>query len=365
MKYEICAKVKNLVPYQPALGEYPIRLDANEGFFDLQSPLYWEEEALPLRDQALSKIRDGLSRVPLNRYPDPTCDALREAFSKRYGTKPSFVTAGNGSDELISLLCGSLMEKGARLVTVSPDFSMYRFYGDIYELENIVWQKPSDLCLDPQALGDFVAEKKGDMLLFSNPCNPTSLVLEKEKVEALVASLPQPLVVVDEAYMEFSSPQSVLDLVEKYDNLVVLKTCSKALGLAGIRLGFAVANETLTRALWAVKSPYNVNSLTQSVGLAVLESPALCRYCTEKIRQSCKDLEQELQSLFAGKKNIRQIFPSQTNFVFLQGPAAQSIFKGLMDRGIMVRNMEGAIRITAGSPEENRLLLKALTEIVR
>ena len=365
MSYLLCEKVRSLTPYQPITGSEPIRLDANESFFDLNRADFFPPQMQPLREKALSQVQEALSQTALNRYPDPDCTQAAQAFAQRFGVDPAQVTAGNGSDELISLLCGCLLEAGGRLVTAEPDFSMYRFYGSLYGLKPLSWQKPPDLTIDPAALVDFCRAAQANALIFSNPCNPTSLTLSRDGVRFIVESLPQTLVVVDEAYMEFSVPESVLDLVGQYDNLIVLKTCSKALGLAGIRLGFAVAGPTLTQALRAAKSPYNVNALSQAVGSVVLQNGALCDYCAGALISSRVSLQRQLEALLCGRRQVDAIYPSQTNFVFLKTPAAEEWYAALRRRGIVIRQMGGYLRITAGSETENQALLQALEQVVQ
>ncbi|MDD3192884.1 MAG: histidinol-phosphate transaminase [Oscillospiraceae bacterium] len=365
MAYTLCKKARDLIPYQPVAGNFPIRLDANESYFDLSNEESFPPEARLMCKEAMERVRKNLSQVAFNRYPDPLCAGVRQAFAGRFGLSPQQVTAGNGSDELIGLICGCLLEKGARLVTVEPDFSMYRFYGDIFELENRVWQKPADLAINPAALTAYAKAQKAEALIFSNPCNPTSLTLPRDQVRAIIEALPETLVVVDEAYMEFSSDESVLGLVGEYQNLIVLKTCSKALGLAGIRLGFAVADQAITRALQAVKSPYNVNSLTQAVGKAVLESGALCDFCAKAIIDSRAALQKGVAEVLAGKRQIEGVWPSQTNFIFLKTPAADEIDQALQRQGIAIRKMGGYLRLTAGSEQENKALLQALGKVVQ
>ena len=242
---------------------------------------------------------------------------------------------------------------------------MYRFYGSLFELENHPWPKAPDLSIDPAALAAFAKEKQAGALIFSNPCNPTSLTLPRQEVQRILQALPDTLVVVDEAYMEFSPDESMLGLVGEYDNLIVLKTCSKALGLAGIRLGFAVSGEPVTRALQAVKSPYNVNALSQAVGKAVLESSQLCDFCTRALIDSRRFLQKGLEDLLLKKTQIERVWPSQTNFIFVKTPAADSICRQLQNEGIAVRKMGGYLRLTAGSEQENKALLQALWKVVR
>ena len=141
MAYTLCQKVRDLTPYRPVSGDFPIRLDANESCFDLNRPDSFPSEIRPVRDQVVEQIQKNLTEIAYNRYPDPLCTGVRQAFASRFQVPMEQVTAGNGSDELISLICGCLLEKGSRLVTAEPDFSMYRFYGDIFELGNKVLAK--------------------------------------------------------------------------------------------------------------------------------------------------------------------------------------------------------------------------------
>ena len=176
-----------------------------------------------------------------------------------YGVSADYVTAGNGSDELISVIVGTFLSKGDKLLTVMPDFSMYGFYADLAGVTVITQEKNEDLNIGSGcALYQDSQAGKADCIMFSNPCNPTGQGLSREEVRRLVTSV-DCLVVLDEAYMDFYT-ESLMGEAEQYDNLIILRTCSKALGLAAVRLGFAVANQTLTAVIRAAKSPYNVNS---------------------------------------------------------------------------------------------------------
>ena len=246
--------------------------------------------------------------------------------------------------------------RGDKLMTVEPDFSMYRFYGSLAEAEGIVFHKKDDLTIDVDELIAAVNGNDVKLLLFSNPCNPTSLGLCREDVRKLITSV-SALVVLDEAYMDFWD-QSLLGEAAQYDNLIILRTCSKAFGMAAIRLGFAVANPTLTRTLRAVKSPYNVNSVTQKIGEIVLSDPGLLHEALDQIVTSRKELETAMKGLEARDPEQMHVFTSCTNFVLVRMPRAKEVFEGLLSRGIAVRFMGDTLRITAGSEEENEQLLK-------
>jgi len=344
MAYQLNDKIKDLKPYDPITGDYRIRLDANESFQSIPSSV-------------VSKIMEAAAFTPYNRYPDSTAFELCSRFAEYHGINANTVTAGNGSDELISVICNAFLMRGDAMMTVSPDFSMYKFYASIVEVKCIEYQKKPDLTIDVDKLIVTANQHDVKMILFSNPCNPTSLGLKRAEVRRLITSV-SALVVLDEAYMDFWD-ESLLKEVENYDNLIVLRTCSKAFGMAGIRLGFAVANVTLTNAIKAVKSPYNVNSLTQRIGSLILGEKELIHSSIAGIVASRDELYSEMKRMEASHSNNMYVYPSVTNFLFIRMDEAKEVFQALLNAGIAVRFMGDFLRITAGSREENAELVKA------
>ena len=350
MSYELNAKIRELSPYQPISGSYRIRLDANESFLSLPRELV-ERAALDVLNNQI------------NRYPDPYAEKLCGAFARFYGTQARYVTAGNGSDELISLITGAFFQPEEELITLEQDFSMYHFYGSVYGVKTSIFPKNPDLTVDTVSLAEYINRSGSRGLIFSNPCNPTSLCMERRQVLRLVEQVPDCLVVVDEAYMDFAD-ESILRSAHLCDNLIVLKTCSKAVGLAAVRLGFAVAGDRLTKALRAVKSPYNVNELTQSVGYQVLSDQAYVVDCTEKIIRSRDALYGGLMNLYATHRILQTVYPTSTKFVYIRTRYAKAIFQALLERSIAIRYMGDYLRICAGTKEENQAVLEALDEIL-
>ena len=342
--YKLTEKLEQLEPYDPIQGEYEIRLDANESFIKTE----------------YESIIQGLKNIDLNRYPDPYAKKLIQTYCDFYGINPDLVTAGNGSDELISIITACFLQKNEKVLCFSPDFSMYAFYSALYELDVITVQKRSDLTIDVDDAIEKINTENIKAVLFSNPCNPTSLGLKKTEVIKLIRSV-NALVVLDEAYMDFwDEKESLLKETEEFDNLIVLRTCSKALGMAALRLGFAVSNCKITEKLRAAKSPYNVNTLTQSVAEYLLHDK---QAAAEHI-ELCKAAKKEL---FDGIKELNipyfeVIYPSVTNFVFIKTTSAREIFDYLLSKSIAVRYMGNYLRITAGSREENKAVLSALKE---
>lgn len=344
--YKLTEKLVSLTPYDPIQGDYKIRLDANESFIDTS-------------DEVLAKAVRGAA---LNRYPDPYAKRLIDAYSAFYGIDPDLVTAGNGSDELISIITACFLQKGEKVLTLAPDFSMYSFYSSLYELDVRVMKKEADLTIDVDKVIETVEKEGIRAVLFSNPCNPTSLGLAKKDVLKLITSV-NALVILDEAYMDFWTgleDQSLIKDTARYDNLIVLRTCSKALGMAGLRLGFAVSNSAITEKLRAAKSPYNVNSLTQSAAEYMLSDKAEM----DRRIKACRDALNELDNGICERNFsfFETIYPSVTNFLFIKTPKAKEIFEYLLTQSIAVRYMGDYLRITAGSHEENVALLKALSK---
>lgn len=338
MAYELCNKLKNLTPYDPAEGIYRIRLDANESF-------------LPLPDEVLEKLPKALERVRFNRYPDPLASELCFDFAQYYRVDPKSVTAGNGSDELLNIIANSFLQRGETVLTLAPDFSMYGFYAELAECRCVRMDKGEGFRINPDAVIERANQEHAAMVIFSNPCNPTSVLLDREAVRKIIRGV-NGLVVLDEAYMDFADA-SLIREADQYDNLILLRTCSKAFGLAAIRLGFAVANPTLTRALQAAKSPYNVNSVTQAIGSAVLSEPEAARRAIEQIlisRRSLYGMVRALAEKYPGKIDVIE---PQTNFVFARYEDSGELFEFLKKNAMIVRRMGDYLRITAGRNHEN------------
>ena len=337
MAYELNDKIKGLTPYDPVDGKYRVRLDANEAFFSPSAEM-------------MQKIHEAVDSVLFNRYPDPYATKLCELFAAYYGIDKDNVTAGNGSDELISVIFGSFMQKGGKAVTLAPDFSMYGFYANLYECENVIIQK-KDYMINADEVIDTVQKEAASLLIFSNPCNPTSILLDERDVRKIIENV-DALVVLDEAYMDFTDG-SLLNSVNDYDNLIVLRTCSKAVGMASVRLGFAVANKRITNALRSVKSPYNVNSVSQAIGEAVFSDPDYVKACISRICMSKELLLEELKKVEEKYPDKFTVIASQANFVYNKSAYSKEIFEYLKTKGIVVRCFGDHLRISAGRNHEN------------
>ena len=311
----------------------------------------------------MEKIQAEIAGVAFHRYPDPGAQQVCAAAAELFGVEPAQVVAGNGSDELISVLFTCFLDKGSKVLICDPDFSMYRFYGAMAEMEIVDAGKRGG-APDPEEIVRCAQKYDVSAVIFSNPCNPTGKVLHREAVLELIRSLPEVLIVVDEAYMDFWD-QSIVEDVASFSNALVLRTCSKAIGLAGIRLGLAIGGEAMIDLVKLAKSPYNVNALTQAAALAVLREKEYLRRATEQIVESRKALMRALAELARAYPEKLTVSETVTNFVLVESPQVQMIYDRLLRRGIRVRKLQDTLRITAGSHEENQALIAQLQEILK
>ena len=341
-------KVKNLTPYEPISGTYEIRLDANESF-------------LTVPEEIENEMVEALKNSALNRYPDPMATKLLKGFADYFNVDPDCVTAGNGSDEIISVIMNAFLQKGDKILTLEPDFSMYRFYAEIAECESVKYQKNENLDVNIDDVIDMANKENVRIVILSNPCNPTSRIIKADEIRKLINNT-NALVVLDEAYMDFAVSESLMGEFQNYDNLIILKTCSKALGCAALRLGFAVANKTLTNVIRAVKSPYNVNSVSQALGEVLFSHPDYIDSCIETVVNSKKELYAELLKIESEK--IEKIYETHTNFVFMKAKNAKQIFEKMKENSIIIRNMGDYLRITAGSKDENEKMLATFKKVL-
>ena len=345
MSYTLCEKVSSLEPYKPISGTYKIRLDANESSYDLP-------------DEIKSEIKNIIDKIDFNRYPDSTAEKTVKSFADFYGLDPDTITAANGSDELLYIISSAMLMRGSKVIIVEPDFSMYRFYSVLAENEIISVKKSGMMMTDTDMLIKISNDENADMIIFSNPCNPTGLGIKADDARRLVKSV-NALVVIDEAYMDFWD-QPLLKEAASYENLIVLKTASKAIGSAAIRLGFAVSNKTVTKALKAVKSPYNVNTLTQEIGACIYSHKEILKARREEIVKNTKSLYKELLKIQENYKLPVDIIEPCANFVLIKTDFAKELFEYLSNNGIAVRFFSdlSALRITAGTESENSAMLK-------
>lgn len=325
--------VKSFEPYRVVEGNYRIRLDKNENPYDLPD---WVKE----------EMFEELRELSLNRYPHVTSMPAREAIADFYGLSPENVAVGNGGDELIGHLVR--LFRGNHVVVTPPTFGMYTFYARLNGFPLVEVPLREDFTLDGGAVAE--RSKNAKVIFIASPNNPTgNLQPEEEIIEVLETGKP---VVLDEAYAEFAG-RSLWRLIEEYPNLVVLRTFSKAFGLAGVRAGYFLAGEEVVEALYRIKSPFSVGVMTMAAVGVVLRHPDL--------------MEKRVAKIIEERERIRRKFgeftyPSDANFLLMRLNAHGFLLK----RGIVVRKLagrlEGHIRVTVGRRWENDELIRALKD---
>ena len=298
---------------------------------------------------------------PLNRYPDPHQLALKERIAGLKGIPSEYLFLGNGSDEGIDLLFRVLCEPGRdHVIIVEPTYGMYAVCAEINGVERRSVLLNKDFSLDPDMVLSAVNEHT-KLVFLCSPNNPTSNSLEREAILRILDGV-NCLVVVDEAYIDFSHDPGLLSLVREKWNLVILQTLSKAWGLAGIRLGMLFARPDLVAYIARVKYPYNVNSLTIDSALKGLEDTGQRKTWIEHILEERGIVTDRLDSL----SFVQKVYPSDANFLLVKVDDPAAVYGFLMKKGIVVRDRssvplcEGCLRITIGTPEENRALINTL-----
>jgi histidinol-phosphate aminotransferase len=300
-------------------------------------------------------------------YPDPAQIELREALSDFVGVPAEHILTSHGADELLDYLCRVFLRVGDAIVNCPPTFGMYSFDAGLVGAEVVeVWRRP-DYSIDVDAIEalfqDSANSAKIKLLFLTSPNNPTGNLLADGDLQRLLA-LPV-MVVLDEAYVEFADAPSRANWVLKYDNLVVLRTFSKAAGIAGLRLGYGIFPTWLITELWKFKQPYNVNVAASVAGLASLRH-------VEQLYEVVDKIKAERQRLFAALQNIVFLrpYPSQSNFILCDviGQEGQTLKQKLEVKGILVRHynkpgLENCIRISVGRAEQTDRVIAALQSL--
>lgn len=298
-----------------------------------------------------------------NRYPDPLQQELRHRLASLKGVSPSRVFTGNGSDELIDLVFRIFCEPGKdEALTFYPTYGMYAVAARINSvtLHEVPLSETFDL--DLEALEPELSNPKLKLLLLCSPNNPTGNRIPAEQIHWLLERF-KGIVLLDEAYIDFCPEYSLLPALQRFPNLIISQTLSKAWGMAGLRLGLGFASERIIQWLDKVKPPYNISSLNQHAALQGLQR-------VNQMQQQVSLIRQERERLTVALRRIRaveKVFPSEANFLLVRVLDAPRIYDELIKQKIVIRSrhgvLPGCLRITIGSPAENDQLLTALTEI--
>lgn len=344
--------LKELKPYDPHELPYKVKLNANENPYGLP------EEII---EEILSKAKN----LEYSRYPNANSVKLSETVSSFWGLNRDNIVIGNGSDELIDYLIKAFSEKGRRIITTAPSFAMYKIYSIING--SIFVQIPlgqNNFSLNEDKILEEAKKENSSIVFIAYPNAPTGNYFAEDKIIKIIEESGC-LVVVDEAYYEFGE-KTFIPLISQYDNLVILRTFSKAYSLASLRVGYLLSNPEIINEIRKVKSPFNVNTFSQLAAQVVFENKEILKDGIKKIIEERKKLINRINELSPFKAH-----PSQTNFVLVEVGSKENsdlVYNNLLKQGILVQTISDPafsssryfLRITVGNEEENDILIKGL-----
>lgn len=336
--------IRSLEPYVTNPTVCSVKLDANEGNSELYLDL--------LKNLANSDIT-------LNYYPDDSYTDLKKAINAYVGYEPKNITVGNGSSELLDLCIKTFVDKDEKILSLDPTFSMYSIYAQVFSAKYIGAKAEDDFELNVDSIIAEIKESDPKLVILCNPNNPTGTLLTKDEVRKIVKST-DALIALDEAYMEFSD-ESLIDEVMEYDNLLIVKTLSKAFSLAGIRAGYIVANEGLITSIEKVRAPYNLNSLSAYIATKALEQK-------ERMYDYIKDVKEQREVIYNALVDLNvKTYKSGANFVFFKSDI-EDLQKKLVEKDVLIRKFSGKLdgyyRVSVGTKEQNQKFLEAFKSIM-
>lgn len=341
-------QIQGLVPYDPKYLPAEVLLSANENPRDVDAEIRRE-------------IAHEVGRIPLNRYPDPLANDLRDLIAEANGLDREQVLVGNGGDELLFNMALAWGGPGRRFLDVPPTFSVYAANARLTGTEVVSVPRLEDYSIDEEAVIERVSRGDVDFLVIASPNNPTGLLAREEFLERLLKST-DALVMVDEAYFEFSR-RTMRPYLDQHKNLVILRTFSKAFSLAGVRMGYILGHPDVIREFVKVRQPYSVDAVSQAVARVVFENrakfePGIEAIIAERDRVACA----------LGEMDGIEVYPSDSNYILFKLDRAGCAWEHLLSKGVLVRDfsasagLEGALRVTIGAPEQNDAFLAALRD---
>ena len=344
------AVLADIIPYDPKYLPADVMISANEN-------------PRPVPPEVQSQIAEAIAQVNLNRYPDPLANDLRTLIGEAWGYPKEYVLLGNGGDELLFNLALAWGGRDRTLLTTPPTFSVYEANAQLTETNVVTIPRRKDFSLDKEAILERMSAGDIDYAIITNPNNPTGTSVDTSFLKQLLEAT-DALIMVDEAYGEFGG-ESMIPYLDEYPNLVVLKTFSKAYSLAGVRLGYIMANPAIIQEFIKVRQPYSVDAVSQAIGTVVYQNRALLQPGIDSIIDQRAKLIEALNEL-----PQLEVFPSDANFILVRMPNAGAVWEQLFARGILVRDfskapgLENCLRITVGTEQENERLVETLRDIL-
>lgn len=352
--------VCDLVAYEPGK---PIEETARELGLDPSSIIKVASNENPLGPSPLAQqaMHDAISQAHI--YPDGGGYKLRTAIAKKLGFDISNIILGNGSNEIIELLCHTFLNKDAELIAAKHAFVVYKLMATLFGAKYVEVDDPN-FTHDLDAMTAAITPETR-LVFIANPNNPTGTVVSQEEIDRFVEKLPGHVIAVfDEAYFEFlDTPPDVLKHVRAGKNVIVLRTCSKIHGLAALRIGYGIAPRPLAELLQKARQPFNTNAIAQAAALAALDDDDHMDKTREMNRQGLAFYEN------AFKQRGLEFVPSVANFILVKVGNGDQVFKNMLKKGVIVRAMSGYklpdwVRISIGTPEENQRALEVLDEVL-
>lgn len=339
------SRYRGLSAYSGETETYSTRLNLNENPFDI---------AAMLRNE----IQEEISSILINRYPDASGKELKKYISEYTGVSQSQIAIGNGSDELIYLLLHLFLDKGDKVLIHTPTFSMYSQYAAIIGAQTAEYKTNEEFDIDVYAFREAIELEKPKVIFICNPNNPTGRALDVQQIEFLIKGF-EGIAIIDEAYYEFYG-QSAAKLLTDYPNVIILRTFSKAMASAGLRIGYFLSNETVKDYFDKIRSPYNVNVYSQAVAKVILRNLDIVKKVVAIIQQERKRLNAALRRLEGIK-----VFDSKANFILVKSDRSSEIYNEMLNNGVKVRSfneepLRDCLRITIGTERENSKMLKVL-----
>ena len=335
----------------PPQKEFKVKLNQNESPFDVPEEL---------KQRCMQRIE----QLDWNRYPENNSQLLRDKLAARHGVVPEQILLGNGSNQLYQTLLTAVLYPGDRVLLTPPTFSLYESYVNIFDAKIVNVMYPPDQAYPLDKVLNKLVSEKPRLTILCSPNNPTGAELPAADVEKICQAAPG-LVLFDEAYGEFSDRDAV-SLVQRYENLIVSRTFSKAFSMAGLRFGYLIAQPDVVQQLGKVNLPYNVNVFTEQVVMELLNHQT-------DLMQQVQYLRKERNRVYALMQRISDVtvYPSAANFILFKGPTGVDLFPELKKRGVLVRDvssyplLQDHQRVTIGYQEENDLFLKTLQDIIQ